>query len=110
MRRPQQPQIADHQGPRRLGVPNEGIIERQAQTRRLPLGVQDVDDQHPRLAPRGRKPMPSLGRLAPAMGAAEAYPPTVEADAHPLASQGPVAWHGHVEGRLERRITQADAG
>ena len=54
--------------------------------------------------------MPPLGRLAPAMGAAEAYPPTVEADAHPLASQGPVAWHGHVEGRLERRITQADAG
>src|SRR5207245_6366459 len=84
MRRPQQPQRADHQGPRRLGVPNEGIIERQAQTLRLPLGVQYIDDQHPRRAPRGRKPMPSLGRLAPAMGAAEAYPPPVEADAHPL--------------------------
>jgi hypothetical protein len=43
------------------------------------------------------------------MGAAEADPLSVEADADPLASQGPVAWHGHVEGRLERRITQAEA-
>ena len=37
MRRPQQPQIADHQGPRRLGIPDEGIIERQTQPLRLPL-------------------------------------------------------------------------
>jgi len=55
-------------------------------------------------------PCRPLAVLRPRWVAAEAYRPPSRLTRTRLPARGPVAWHGHVEGRLERRITQADAG
>src|SRR6266571_4007925 len=66
-RRTEEPQIADHQRPDRLGIPNEDIIERQTQAIGLPVIVEDVDHQHAWLTPGCCKAVTALGRLAAAV-------------------------------------------
>src|SRR6266700_2778171 len=85
--RTKEPHIADQQGPDGLGVPHEDIVERQPQAIGLALLVEDVNHQHPWLAPGGRTAVVSLRRLPTAGRTPRTHASTIEADADPLAGQ-----------------------
>src|SRR5262249_57895546 len=108
--RTQEPQIADQQGPDGLGVPNEDIVERQPQAIGLALLVEDVNHQHPWLAPGGRKAVAALRRLPTAGRTPRPHASTIEADADPLAGQRALGGPGQTRPPLKCRTPNTGPG
>src|SRR5215510_8603444 len=105
----EQSQIADEQGPNRLSVPYEDIVERQTQAIRLPMLVKDVDHQHAWLPPGGRKAVASLGRLTAAVCTPGAHASAIKTDTDPLAGQRAMGGDGQTQGCLQGGIAQPGA-
>jgi hypothetical protein len=68
--------------------------------------VKDVDHQHARLSPGGRKAVASLGRLAAAVLPPGAHAAAIKTDTDPLAGQRAMGGDGQTQGGLQGGIAQ----